>query len=77
MSAGSRFNVTIALLFGVMVVLLFLSHDSAHRLRIQQTLNQADRDVAAANAAADRAGRSAAEAIEAAKAARDTIPGSS
>jgi len=64
-----------ALLLGLMAL---WSIDAARqRANIQQTIERADSDVAAAKAAAERARDSAAQAIDAAKAAWNGLPGSS
>jgi hypothetical protein len=66
-----------AVLVVIVVALLLWGRAIDHNARVQQTLQQMDRDVAAAKAASDAAAHSAAEAAEAARKAWNKLPGSS
>ena len=61
----------------VMVVLMLWFPSHAHHVAVQKMLDQADRDVAAAKAAADDAASSAAKAKGAAQDLQNRLPGSS
>jgi type II secretory pathway component PulM len=61
----------------VMVALMLWFPSHAHHAAVQQMLDQADRDVAAAKAAADSAAGSAAKAKGAAQDLQNRLPGSS
>jgi len=65
----------VVILMMVVLMLWFPSH--AHNAAVQHMLDQADRDVAAARAAADSAAGSAAEARGAAQHVQNRLPGSS
>jgi type II secretory pathway component PulM len=61
----------------VMVVLMLWFPNHAHHVAVRQMIDQADRDVAAAKAAADDAAASAAKAKGAAQDLQNRLPGSS
>ena len=61
----------------VMVVLMLWFPSHAHHVAVRQMIDQADRDVAAAKAAADDAAASAAKAKGAAQDLQNRLPGSS
>jgi hypothetical protein len=65
----------VVILIMVALMLWFPSH--AHHVAFQQMIDQADRDVAAAKAAADSAAGSAAKAKGAAQELQNRLPGSS
>jgi hypothetical protein len=65
----------VVILIMVALMLWFPSH--AHHVAVQQMIDQADRDVAAAKAAADSAAGSAAKAKGAAQELQNRLPGSS
>jgi hypothetical protein len=61
----------------VMVALMLWFPSHAHHVAVQHMLDQADRDVTAAKAAADDAAASAAKAKDAAQDLRNRLPGNS
>ncbi len=61
----------------VMAVLMLWFPSHAHHVAAQRMIDQADRDVAAAKAAADDAAASAAKAKDAARDLQNRLPGSS
>jgi ribosomal protein L12E/L44/L45/RPP1/RPP2 len=61
----------------VMTALMLWFPSHAHRVAVQHVIDQADRDVAAARAAADSAAGSAAKAKGAAQELQNRLPGSS
>jgi len=66
-----------AILIAATTLIFLWSGERARQADIQGVLDRMDADVAAARAAAVRAGGSAAQAAEAARAARNAVPGSS
>jgi hypothetical protein len=72
----SRLTLVILFVAAVATILLWSSYRQ-QQSEIQQTIDRADADVAAAKAAAERAGDSAAQAVDAAKSAWKGLPGSS
>ncbi len=69
--------VAAAALVALLAAFLLWDHARVDRAAVQRTLDQADRDAAAAKAAADAAAVSAGEAAGAARKAQNTLPGSS
>jgi hypothetical protein len=76
--SASRLKLILAgIVIVVMVALMLWFPSHAHHVAVQQMLDQADRDVAAAKAAADSAAGSAAKAKDAAQELQNRLPGSS
>jgi hypothetical protein len=74
----SRFKLILAgVVIVVMVALMLWVPNHVHHIAVRQMLDQADRDVAAAKAAADSAAGSAARAKGAAQDLQNRLPGSS
>jgi hypothetical protein len=72
----TRLTLTAALI-AIVLTLLLWGRAIDHNAQTQQTLDQMDREVAAAKAASAAAAHSAAEATEAARKAWNRLPGSS
>jgi len=77
MSANRLKLITAGAFILVMVVLMLWFPSHAHHVAAQRVIDQADRDVAAARAAADDAAASAAKAKDAAQDLQNRLPGSS
>jgi hypothetical protein len=77
MSASRLKLIVAAIVIVVMAALMLWFPGHAHHVAVQQILDQADRDAAAARAAADSAAGSAAKAKGAAQDLRNRLPGSS
>jgi hypothetical protein len=76
--SASRLKLILAgIVIVVMVALMLWFPSHAHHVAVRQMLDQADRDVAAAKAAADSAAGSAAKAKGAAQDLQNRLPGSS
>jgi hypothetical protein len=76
MANKSRLTLIILVIAAIATMLLWSSYRQ-QQAEIQKTIDRADADVAAAKAAAERAGDSAAQAVDAAKSAWKGLPGSS